>query len=1596
MERKHFIRCILAIALAIMSIQMASAQVTLSHAGGDINYSMDSRATSSPVQPPEDTNFSFPDENSIIDISARFPALSISQEIKDLNADANGDKVAFYGERKSAFSSAKQDGPVFTEGFGANVKFCSNQPTGTYCEDWARNCNEVSSIGSYQSIWIYREQHGVVHKGNFQTYDYDNFIDATDPTGYDVTWGSNGQDELQYNYKGDSPYYEGWAYKCTTESINLYDSAGLWDIELGLYDNKTGEYDGHTRQIAINQSRAYSIVANGSSRTKDSYKCNETIETTHQFTNNGANSVGYNADYEIYDPEGHRIQTGSASGTLNSRSTFTGRVTSPAPSGGWPDNGYYKIRAHMLASVGNNAYEDQYSYTTAYVPAAPCIEGNIELINEAPTKSAYACNENLVSTHEFKNTGSYDYSYNAYYELYDPSGTKISNTGMVTDQTLPAGESRSWAITSHTSDFGNWAKSGNYKHKVWLWGPLSNGKNKTSDISEVNLNVPTACIPGEINSYDGTPDKESYGKDDTIISNDHKFENTSNLYKFNYLFYYELKDPNGNVVYSGSNTDGTKTLNPLKYENWELTLPPPSGGWPIEGTYTLKTWVSGKFEDNREKTAYSMSYPYVPVVIKACEAKSNSAWVEQDGKCNEQIIVKHQFDNTGTRTFLHNANFYLYDQSNNRIKTTSNSYSIDPGRGELWTVKWGAPVDGWKPGTYRSEAYVDGTCTGGGTSSASNSVTASIPQSCGNTTCAGTINVSVNDGASNPVPDAKAYIASSYSASTDSGGSAEIPVSDSTCGRSHSIKIYCSNGTYCDTKSTSIGSNGGSANLSFSCSVCARAQNLSVSATTNKESYNLNETIRLDTTVRSGGNNIDAASLSIYDPFTGETIRASTSGNGTSTYNTTASKTGLQTFTISASKGGYNSTSMTKSVAVNQEMATIYVSVANNDGTQMEGATLYIDSAYGGETDTSDKKTLSTTAGNHIIEAKCPTLEYCGSKSDYFSGQKNISFKCNCDIDADGDGLSASEEEIIGSDPYNANSNLYSNLGSVKLHSCNNPLAIFWPFTSNDDRAMLKSNLKAMDYSQLSDLANGKTAAIAAAAQGTKVLPAAITSRNTSYRALFSVYTKQEAFSSKDGTVIIMATRPDGSMSIVSVPANCSGMFFGIIGGVLGGLKSDVDFAAQVLQGIWWTVSHPKEIAAAIGNSPEAPGKIVAFFTSVDFSGLFGQAGSAMHTITMDIMREGNKYNVFKFDKTAHAAYQVGFLEGYVTGYVGEQVLLLGKIADIIKGIKIVGETGKTIGKAFEAFMRIGQEFGSKTAEILQKFSVNVFEWGSKPAQNFAARLTKIFPNTADADKWIASLGPRAEEVLDKGERVTQKLAAEIEQKLKPELGEEAAKKAAQEAANSTMSKLMNSKYGREAMETFEEGPLQQLAEVYQKHDSVVVERFGQNLENKGYSLKEAMAYADDIKSIPGTENLRTKAVTSNNLGHFFNMKRASQLKKQGNVILREAGTEEPIVFNWRGKTIPNENLDKDILYDLSSNGETKRILEEVKSKSSGDGGVIRLDNEGEKQLYKIAQAIKNKVADEARLVSPSGQVFDNNYKRVAEQLGITILEGVI
>ncbi|MBI5554146.1 MAG: carboxypeptidase regulatory-like domain-containing protein [Candidatus Diapherotrites archaeon] len=481
------------------------------------------------------------------------------------------------------------------------------------------------------------------------------------------------------------------------------------------------------------------------------------------------------------------------------------------------------------------------------------------------------------------------------------------------------------------------------------------------------------------------------------------------------------------MVRSGSNSG--ETLEPGYQIDWTVTSNPPGYRWPSIGTYTAKTWVTGTCTDGTSKTLYSYAYP---VVVNTCKLVSNTAYVSQDNSCTNSITTVHKFDNKGNYSVPHSANFYLYDPNNNLVDQTSNSYTAPVDQTMIWTVTWRPPASGWKAGTYRSQANLNGTCSNGGITSPSNTASPVMPASCSPASCNGTVSVNVSNNSGNPIPNAKVYLDNTYYSSTDFSGGKTVSTTDASCGNSHRIDVRCADNTYCSSQSTTINYNNDDDPLSFVCGMCVSSASKLNPVLSANTTYAKNDPISLQITIQdTGGNPVSGASISTYDPFTNMTSSVTASGS-TYTYHTTASKTGTYTFTVTITKSGYESATATKTVTVAQTANNVQVTVTDSKSRPVITGKVYLDGTYRGDTDLYGKKSMLAATGSHQVELYCPNYDYCSGQSVNVNGSTSLRFSCPCD-DSDGDGFDNQGEELAGSNPGDPASTPFTPLSNYNV-----------------------------------------------------------------------------------------------------------------------------------------------------------------------------------------------------------------------------------------------------------------------------------------------------------------------------------------------------------------------------------------------------------------------------------------------------------------------------------------------------------------------------------------------------------------------------------
>lgn len=122
-----------------------------------------------------------------------------------------------------------------------NFKWCSNQPTGTYCEDWSASCHQITTTPNGQPYYAYFEINNVVSSSN--QYDYNVLVYTTPPGGNQFT-------SFNANYKGN----QNGGYRCQWlgySGSSFTNPSGLWKDHINVFDHIYGTNDDYDASIII-------------------------------------------------------------------------------------------------------------------------------------------------------------------------------------------------------------------------------------------------------------------------------------------------------------------------------------------------------------------------------------------------------------------------------------------------------------------------------------------------------------------------------------------------------------------------------------------------------------------------------------------------------------------------------------------------------------------------------------------------------------------------------------------------------------------------------------------------------------------------------------------------------------------------------------------------------------------------------------------------------------------------------------------------------------------------------------------------------------------------------------------------------------------------------------------------------------------------------------------------------------------------------------------------------------------------------------------------------------------------------------------------
>lgn len=423
------------------------------------------------------------------------------------------------------------------------------------------------------------------------------------------------------------------------------------------------------------------------------------------------------------------------------------------------------------------------------------------------------------------------------------------------------------------------------------------------------------------------------------------------------------------------------------------------------------------------------------------------------------------------------------------------------------------------------------------------------------------------------------------------------------------------------------------------------------------------------------------------------------------------------------------------------DYGTIYADVDDINNYPIYGARIYVDDDYRGSTDTQGKYSFSVLFGYRDIEVNCPDFSYCGSRQVYVNGNEYVYFDCNCpNLDSDSDDYSDEEERIIGTDPYDASSNLKAAYINPDFStSCWDFAPLFSGFFSEEEIMSIVNQLNSSEssYNLLFDenlshgdiyskigidkrkLANDKRKTLAMLEDSSSV-----------------------SYISKGNSVILLLTDDEtGVTSIFPIASACCGQIIGILAGAGYGLKDDFvgvfSLGKMVLTGLWHIITREKKLRSIWGD-------VINLLKAV--GGLWEQREELIHDLVMNIFGKG-KWILDKVGAQTgtdeYVSFQLGFFGGYITGYIVEQIVLfeviIAKAASTFKVIAKGMKISDKITDAARILQRIASEFGGRVGDILRKTKVwlLVKTWGDDIAESGMARLAKYLDDTKLVDDFV-------------------------------------------------------------------------------------------------------------------------------------------------------------------------------------------------------------------------------------------------------------------
>ena len=345
--------------------------------------------------------------------------------------------------------------------------------------------------------------------------------------------------------------------------------------------------------------------------------------------------------------------------------------------------------------------------------------------------------------------------------------------------------------------------------------------------------------------------------------------------------------------------------------------------------------------------------------------------------------------------------------------------------------------------------------------------------------------------------------------------------------------------------------------------------------------------------------------------------------------------------------------------------------------------------------------------------------------------------------DTDKDGMLDSEEEIFGTDPYDANDNFDTLIANNEVaKGCFDLSPIFNGILKESEKDRLIQQLELYSVQEIKSLAGHDTQKIQSLFDS-----AGINVNETEYNGTglaSSVADSENIYFVQNGVSgVFIITDKQGVTSAFPLMAACSGTVIGIIYGAGMGVKDDITFAYSLVKGLWHYTTHVREIASIWGG-------VVNFIKSITWDAI----ESMFREVSLNIFKRGKDvldyFGIDDITTGEYVSYQIGFYQGYVIGYVAEQIIVVDKIFDAIHSLKIGAKLGQKVSAAAEILARVTNKFGGNVADSLRDLRIweKAMQWGDDVIDGMATILK--YGAKTQADEVFEEYGERVAKAVYK------------------------------------------------------------------------------------------------------------------------------------------------------------------------------------------------------------------------------------------------------